>query len=204
MVLGELVIAGLVGLDSYAFVKYLQSRSEMGQKPVPVQQPAASFSWKAGSGYEQTVLSTSTSRQKSTAQLGARLAAIKEAVGEPKFADESAAAEFDDSGPTGSEGTSGSYGGEAGYVPLTAWSTGDYANLSTDGKISYLYRGLESNEEAVRRMNAEFTSIEERIAALETRFAKGEKNAEIDIPIKASAKKNVASRKGAASKRMAG
>ena len=67
-----------------------------------------------------------------------------------------------------------------------------------------MHTNLEANEEAVRRLNSEFTSIEERIAALEKRFAKGEKNTEIEVPLKASARKNAASRKKAAPKRMAG
>ena len=163
----SVVLAGLAGADAFALYKYVESsrkvREQTASKPATASTPP---SYPASS--DSATIAGS---------LSSRLEAIKAAVGEMK----AEGGEGDGAEPAISlEDTEVLESGTK-----TASSLELPASASADDKMSFILSSLEENAEAVRRLNADFSSIEDRVAALERKYAKthGGASAEIKIPL---------------------
>ena len=193
MVLEQLALLGIAGLDAYLVSTYLNAKKQAGER-------AKAFSYQSP---QQPVAATSgVPTQASMASgdsvvLSDRLAAIKRAVGETKFADEvlpyelgalpstslADAARLEESPeePVADSGTV--------FEAQTPGSTGD-AQAGIEEKVGSLSDNVESHERKMQDLSSEFAVLEYRIAAVERMLGveKAEQKQEseqLEIPLKA-------------------
>ncbi len=179
MVLEQVALLGIAGLDACLFNAYLNSRQQAAGR--------TTSSYQSTSRSVETTSSTTVAPTGDSVLLSDRLAAIKTAVGETKFADEVLPYELG-ALPSSSladaarlEESPEEAGADSGMIIEAA--------SPLDEKVDSLSDSIKSHDNRMQDLSSEFAVLEYRIAAVERmlgveKAAQPQKSEQIDIPLK--------------------